>query len=258
MKSKDASQKLSPAERALCTVLVVEPDVDTSSRLRACLNELGFHMISQTPSYVAALEKFQGRRYTHIIFDARSSNYPIKEWLREVLDVCPNIVAIPTSANPTADDVFELLLMGAKGFLAKPFTLETFEACMEVSTKGEPIPEVIKQVKDRNEALLAMVMTSLDNFASVCRYLDRFESASAQLPEAKEAFRRASQMAQTFAKGGEKALLGAIENTFVERSQAPATRLGRLRKRLADARDKESDKRDDSAPSLATPHGAIR
>jgi hypothetical protein len=48
--------------------------------------------------------------------------------------------------------------------------------------------------------------------------------------------KRSSDLAHTFAKGGEEGLLEALEKFCIERSKGPATRLGRLRKRLSNSR----------------------
>jgi hypothetical protein len=50
------------------------------------------------------------------------------------------------------------------------------------------------------------------------------------------ALRRASDLAHTFAKGGEEGLIEALERFSIAKSHGPASRLGRLRKRLSSTR----------------------
>ena len=129
-----------------------------------------------------------------------------------------------------------LLLLGAKGYLVKPFTRDSLDLSVTLATKGEPIPDIVRQARDRNEALVAIMMSSLDRLATVHRQAKQFETALRERPRAQAAFRRASDLAQMFAKGGEDGLADALERFCVEKSKGPATRLGRLRKRLSSTR----------------------
>ena len=217
-------------------VLIVEPDLSERNMLRESMNELGFPVIAQATNHKSSLDKFEGRKFTHIIFDATKDNYPIQEWFSEIIDIDPNITAIPTSANPKTDDVFELLVLGARGYLVKPFTRETVHAAVSLASKGEPIPDIVKSAKDRNEALVAMMMSSLDRLATVQRQARQFQTAQRELAKAEACLRQASELAHIFAKDGEEGLLEALERFCVNKCRGPATRLGRLRKRLSKTR----------------------
>jgi two-component system chemotaxis response regulator CheY len=227
---------LSDSERSTSSILIVEPDPTDRNLLRTTLKGLGFTSIAESPNHLASLEKFEGRKFTHIIFDAKKGNYPVKEWFAQIMEIAPNITAIPTSPNPNVDDVFELLLLGAKGYLVKPFTRDTLDLSVVMATKGEPIPDCVRQARNRNEALVAIMMSSLDRLATVHRQARKFETAQREVPRAQAALRRASNLALTFAKGGEDGLIDALERFCVEKSRGPATRLGRLRKRLSTTR----------------------
>lgn len=233
---KERAVEMSPVERASQCILVVEPDAMDRNHLRTTLKALGFGTVADAPSHLAALEKFDGRKFTHLIFDAKKSNYPMKEWLTQVLEIAPGIIAIPASATPSVDDVFDLLVIGARGYLVKPFTFDSVEASVLMATKGEPIAEVVLQAKDRNEALVAIMLSSLDKLATTYRQSIQFETAARELPRAMSALRRASDLAHTFAKGGEEGLIEALERFSIAKSHGPASRLGRLRKRLSSTR----------------------
>jgi two-component system chemotaxis response regulator CheY len=236
MAKGQSSTDLSPAERALTNILVVEPDPSERNLMRTMLKALGYQAVADSPNHLASLDKFEGRKFSHLIFDAKKGNCPMKEWLTKVLEVAPGIIAIPASANPSVDDVFDLLLSGAKGYLVKPFTRETLDLSVTLATKGEPIPDIVRQARDRNEALVAVMMSSLDRLATVQRHSKQFDTAIRELPRAEAAFRRASDLALMFAKGGEDGLITALERFCVDKSRGPATRLGRLRKRLSSTR----------------------
>lgn len=226
----------SDLERASSSVLIVEPNPAERSLLRTTMKRLGFGGVSEAANHLTSLDKFEGRKFTHIIFDAKKDKYPVQEWFSEVIDIAPSIVAIPTSADPSVDDVFELLVLGAKGYLVKPFTRDTVEAAIALATKGDPIPDIIKTAKDRNEALVAIMMTSLDRLATVQRQAKQFQTAQRELAKAEAALRQASELAHIFAKGGDDGLVEALERFAVDKCRGPATRLGRLRKRLSTTR----------------------
>lgn len=236
MSTVEATMMMSDAERSTASILIVEPDGGERNLLRTTLKGLGFTTIAEAPNHMVALDKFEGRKFTHIIFDAKKGNYPVVEWFKQVIEIAPEIVAIPASANPGIDDVFEILLLGAKGYLVKPFNRETLDQSVMLATKGEPIPDVVRQARDRNEALVAIIMSSLDRLATVYRQSKQFETAARELPRAVAALRRSSDLALTFAKGGETGLIEALEKFAVDKSRGPATRLGRLRKRLSTTR----------------------
>ena len=234
---KEKTLKMSPKERASCTVLLVENDLGDVNHMRETLKSLGITSISDAPNHHIALEKLTSRQFTHIIFDAKkNSSYPMREWLTKVFEIDSSIIALPASNNPNIDDVFDLLVVGARGYLVKPFTFEGMDAAVIMATKGEPISDKVLGAKDRNEALVAMMMTSVDRLATVFRQAKQFETAKRALPHAMAALERAADLAHTFAKGGEEGLIAALENFCIKQSHGPATRLGRLRKRLSTTR----------------------
>jgi DNA-binding NarL/FixJ family response regulator len=166
---------------------------------------------------------------------------PAKEFLQKVLQSFPQMVCIPSSYEPNVDDVFDLLIIGAKGYLCKPFTADTLECAIISATKGEPMSPAVLNAKDRNEALVAIVMSSLDKAATVLRQAQQFETARREIPKSMAALQRSAELAKTFAKGGETALMEALEKFCIERSKGPATRLGRLRQRLKTGRGSEDE-----------------
>jgi DNA-binding NarL/FixJ family response regulator len=233
---KDNGMQMTSAERSAASVLIVETDAGERSNMRTALKNLDFGAIADAPNHLAALEKFNDRKFSHVIFDAKKTNYPMKEWLQKVFEICPGIIAIPTSSNPSIDDVFDLLVVGAKGYLVKPYTFESVDQAVMMATKGEPISDAVLNAKDRNEALVAIMMSSLDKFATIYRQSQQFETAKRELPRAMAMVKRSSDLAHTFAKGGADGLLEALEKFCLERSKGPASKLGRLRKRLNNTR----------------------
>lgn len=248
----DNAAVMSPAERAKASILIVESDSNERNNLRLAIKSLGYGSFSDAPNHAMALEKFSDRKITHVIFEAKKTNMPPKEFLTKVFECDPKIVAIPTSYEPQIDDVFDLMVIGARGYIVKPFTSDTLESAIQQATKGEPVSEAVLNAKDRNEALVALAMASLDKAATVLRQASQFETAKREIPRAIAMLRRSAELAKTFCKGGEDGLMEAIEKFCLERSKGPATKLGRLRQRLRTSRVKEGDEEQDAPPGETT------
>jgi DNA-binding NtrC family response regulator len=228
--------KMTAKERAKANVLIIEADAGERNNMKSALKMLGYGGLSDVSSHAAAFDKLEQRSFSHVLFDAKETNMPPKEFLKRLLEMEVSVVAIPCSSNPQIDDVFNMLIMGARGFLVKPFTTDTVENAIVMATKGEPISDLVLQAKDRNEALVAIMMSGLDKAATILRQSTQFDTAKREIPKVMSNFRNAAELAKTFAKGGDEGLLEAMERFCIERSKGPATRLGRLRKRLKTGR----------------------
>ncbi len=232
----DSNLVMTAMERSKASILIVEADPNDRNNMRTAIKALGYGGISDVPNHLSAIEKMAARRFTHIIFDAKKTNMPPREFLQKVLEADSQTIAIPSSRDPNVDDVFDLLILGARGYLCKPFTSDTVEAAILMATKGDPLSDAVLQAKDRNEALVAIMMSSLDKAATILRQATQFETAKREIPKALATLRRSAELAKTFAKGGDQGLMEAMEKFCIERSKGPATRLGRLRKRLKTTR----------------------
>ncbi len=232
---------LSVSERQASCVLCIEPDSLERNNFRSALKTLGYGGVSDCANHLSAFEKIEQRHFTHIIFSARDTNMPVKEFVSKILESKPEMICIPSSSQPNVDDVFDLLILGAKGYLCKPFTIDTLDDAIVNATKGEPISDAVLNARDRNSALVAIMMQTLDKAATTLRQAQQFETARREVPRNIMGFRRAADLAHTFAKDGHDGLLVALEEFCIERSKGPATRLGRLRKRLKTERKDDED-----------------
>lgn len=225
------SLSLTDYERKKISVLIVESEASSRSILRQALQHMGIPIVSDSQDHALALQKIKQRSFSHVIFEAKKTNMPSRDFLLSVLEYDDRIIAIPSSFEPTVDDVFGLLVVGARGYLVKPFTDASVEDAFIMATKGEPLSESILYAKDRNQALASLVMTALDRLATVTRQAEQFETAQRELPRARSSLGRAVAIAKTFCKGGDSYLFEALLEFCLERSSGPASRLGRVRKR---------------------------
>ncbi|MCI5065911.1 response regulator [bacterium] len=222
---------LSSKERQAITILIVEPEASLRQNLRQSLLGLGYGGVSDASDHAQALQKIEDRNFTHLIFDAKISKISPLEFITRALDLDPKMTALASSYEPTVDDVFDLLIAGAKGYLVKPLTAEALDETIVMSTKGEPISDAVLNAKNRNEALAALVLSALDNLATILRQSQHFQTAKREIPQKSIAFRRAIDLGRTFAKGGPMMLREALIELSLARGEGPATRLGRFRKR---------------------------
>ena len=230
--NRSSTPEMTATDRDECAILVVESESISRSHLRQTLITLGYSNVCDAPNHLAALKKLDERKVTHVIFEAKKTNMPPQEFLTKVLEGNSSIIALPTSHEPTVDDVFGLLTLGARGYLVKPFNSSSVEDSLGLATKGEPISEAILFAKDRNEALAALIASSLGNLAIILRQSQQFESAQREVPKKMRALKQAVEIGRLFSDGGDDALVEAIMEFCIERSSGPASRLGRIRKRL--------------------------
>jgi DNA-binding NarL/FixJ family response regulator len=253
-----AAPALTDAERKQANILLVEPQQSMRQGLRLALTALGFGAVTDAVDHQAALQKLDQRGVTHVIFDARKTSMPVKEFLSKALNLDPNLICIASSFEPTVDDVFDLLIGGAKGYVVKPFNSDSLDEAIIQASKGEPISEAILFAKNRNQALAAFIMTSLDKAALIARQATQFETARIDLPKRILGLRRASEVGRLFALGGESKLVEAIMEFCLERGEGPASRLGRIRQRIsgrkrpgvAEASEPISDEAPDAVPAV--------
>ncbi len=238
---KSKAPVLSATERRKAEILIVDSDPQIRQTMRQSLMGLGFGTLSDAPDHVVALEKIEDRHFTHIIFEAKSLRISAKEFLSRALELDPQMVTLPASYEPTVDDVFDLLIQGARGFIVKPFTAESLDIGLIMATKGEPISDAVLNARNRNEALAALILSSLDKLAVLMRQAGQFETAKRELPKRALGLRRSVDLGNTFAKGGPLMLRETLIDLCIERSNGPASRLGRFRKRI-DIKKKRGDR----------------
>lgn len=234
--------EMTQEERRKSVVLIVEPDDIDRDGLRSAFQTLGYKGISCVADHASGLKKHLDRHFTHVVFSAKDTNISAKEFLSRLLRFDKKIIAIPTSSQPSIDNVFRLLQMGARGFLAKPFTAQSVDDAVTLATKGDPICEELLHVKDCDEAFAAMMATRLDIMADTLRDAERYEIARKGIQAASLALRRSVELAKAFSEGGEDVLLNKLEEFCLKRSEQPATKLGRLRKKLQNKRRIEAQR----------------
>ena len=213
-------------------ILICEEKIEDRNNLKVALQELSYGRIGSALTLGQGLKRLENKNYTHVIFQARKSDITAADFLQSARAKCLNTIFIASSFEPTADNVFSLLIGGARGYLVYPFTTQSLDNVMVQATVGDEFPEELLMAKDRNEALVAITMSNLDIIANTMRQARTIDTLKKQKPQEMEKFRISSQMAKTFCEGGLEGFNSSLEKFSERRAAGPATKLGRLRKRL--------------------------
>lgn len=228
-------------DRQKFQVLVVASKAITSSQLRQSLKSLGFTQVSVVASHVAALERVKGRNFTHYLFEAKDTDMPSIEFVKQLLEMEKEAIMIAVSEEPRIDDVFGLLRAGARAFLVPPLTVDMIEQMIVLATEGPQLSEAVLHAPDRNAAFVAVILNNLYRLSVSMRQSREFKSAERDVKIYTYALRESVEMAQLFCEGGDNDLREKIIEGCINRAKDASTRLGRLRKKLKKERADEDE-----------------
>lgn len=239
-------------ERKNACILIVDGDTSVRHTMRQSLLSLGYNTIFDAPDPALALQKLEEADppFTHVIFESKNTRMPGRDFLISVLEVDKDIIVIPSAYDPTVDDVFDLLIVGARGYICKPFTTGGIDESIAIASKGEPLSDALSYARSRNEALASVILSSLNKLALIMKQAKKFKTARRELPSRQASFRRAVDLGMTFAKGGPPALRDTLIRLCLQRCESPAAKIGRVRTRTEDKkRALLKDPQPESAPS---------
>lgn len=219
-------------DRSHCRTLVVCPQGSTSGQLRQAMKSIGFTKITTASSHIQGIEKNKIRNFSHIIFDAKSSDMPAFDFVSQMLTLDENSIMIAISDQPRIDDVFGLLRIGARGFIIPPFTTDMLESVLMQATNGPALSDAVLAAPDRNAAFTSIILNNLYRLTVAMRQSKEFPTAAKDVKNYSAYLRESVDLALLFCEGGESNLREKIIEGCINRAQDAATRLGRLRKKL--------------------------
>lgn len=228
--------ELTAEDKEKLTILIVEPDEGDAEELQQIMRSSGYKSVRHVSDHAAAQRLLEDRSFSHVIFTARQTNIPVDAFVRRFLEDKPDAVLIPSSYEPSMDNVFDLLRAGCRGFLVMPPSSLDVDAALALATKGEALSKKILHAADRNQAFTALMSSTLDKVARAQRDAEKYEIARKELPMIIAHFQACVQLGKTFAEGGEDELQGKMLTYFERLSAGPASKIGRLRRRLQDRR----------------------
>lgn len=239
VKNEDAefSQELDAAK---CAVLVVDPDNVARAQVVRHLKELGFSYVSETDSHDTGLRRLQNKKFTHVIFSTVSSSIHYHDFLRTIVQNEPDVITLPMAPAPNPDQVYEAIMLGARGFIVVPCEKEALQRLFELSAREELALATELQNLDRNKVLASLMCSGLDDIAEALR--KSRGKVTKDIQGLTDHFRSQSKMARSFCQGGEETLLRVIEEHLIKQSFKIPTRLGKIRRKMAEKRKQKTEK----------------
>ncbi len=204
----------------------------TMTPLRSALKSIGFQTVVPLATLTEGLLAAKVPGTTHALFDVNIADLPGEQFVREALAANPNLIIVVITENPGADNVFDLLRAGARGFLLIPPTLAGVESVLISATSGPPLSQSILQAHDRNEAFVNLALNLLFRARAFRAEMQKTPSAGDMYLRTMNAIGAAMATARMFAEGGEEQLRQKVIDVLEAKSNAPKSRLGEVRKKL--------------------------
>lgn len=239
---KQGKLHLSASEKSNARILIVDADDRDRSALRSLLTQLSFERVTETADLFSAAKKLEERRFSHLLFMIPPDEESGREFLLHALHADPEMACISMSSAPDVDQLFGMLSDGVHGYLLKPFDKANLEETLALATHGERIPPELLRSDNRGQVLISCIAYELDKAAQTVKDSMQRGTPCKDLAQVTCALSHAVHRALACTKGGKAGFLEDLENYFIQRSSGPATRLGRLRKRLAALRSQSCGK----------------
>jgi len=111
-------------QRQLCQVLVVDDEPSLCQFLKGILLQLGFVRVDLANSGQIAYQKLESDTYGLVFLDINLPEINGLNLLEDIRHMSPNTKVVMCSGHSEPDNVIGSRLIGAKGFLEKPFSIE--------------------------------------------------------------------------------------------------------------------------------------
>lgn len=222
--------------RSKTSVLLVSDDSTLSGNLRQVLANLGFPSISSAANHILALDRLLQRKFDIILFQAKSSNMPSDQFVKQARKISPEAIFVSVTNDPRIDDIFSMLRHGARGFLCLPMSVEQVEQVLQDAATSAPLSQAILEARDRDKALAIMVLNNLYRLSETMRYSRQYPNGISDVGRLQSSFSESVNLARLFCKGGEEILREKICEECCLRAERPSTRLGKTRLKLKNMR----------------------
>ncbi len=217
-----------------CSILVIEPDNTLRNQIVQNLKEIGFTYVSETESHDTGLRRVEGKGFNYVLFSTISNNILYHDFLRTVVANNKDTITLPMARNPSPDQVYEAIMLGARGFVVVPCQKTALAQLFELSAREELALATELQDLDRNKVLVSLMSSGLDDLANALKKSRKKKTKELDILD--EHFKSSVKMARSFCQGGEQELLKVIEDHMIKQSLKIPSHLGNLRKKIAQKR----------------------
>lgn len=111
-------------QRQLCPVLVVDDEPSLCQFLKRILLQIGFARVDIANSGSLAYDKLEAGSYGLVFLDINLPEINGLNLLEDIKHISPKSVVVMCSGHSDPDNVIGSRLIGARGFLEKPFSVE--------------------------------------------------------------------------------------------------------------------------------------
>ncbi len=229
-------------------VLLQAFDEKSNNHIRMALGELGFLKVIRVSTHLDAIAKIKlsSLKFKTILFDAYKTDLEPLDFIHKVKEIDDKTNLIVLSDKMHIEDMFHLLKQGAVGFLVPPFTLDAIERSI---ISAERVASIDSDILRENNISEAVVEAVFNNFEMLGRLMS-LESGADNLKkviikERLELFRESVDVAKSVLSKDD--YVESIMNRCIESASKGSnklTRLGRLRKELAEQRLRKKELKD--------------
>lgn len=230
------SLELTEKDRAAVRILVCLEQGQDLDALLMMLKSSGFQKVRFVHTHSGAIKRVTEQPFTHLILQASRTDMHAGDCIASLRNVDTKIQCIPASYQPSVDDVFSLLMMGARSFLRLPASISEVESAIVWTLRGEEYPDELLYASNRNRALVGIAFSRLDKVIDALRFKDRFSKSMDEFVRESYKLQVAGEMMRVFLEGDEADLLKEIQEFAIEKAEGPATQLGKTRSRLREKR----------------------
>ncbi|MCB0334426.1 MAG: response regulator, partial [Bdellovibrionales bacterium] len=214
------------------SLLVVEPNPELQKMYIGFASELGYGSCELVPDHMIGLEILKERHdFSHLAFEVTTTKMPSREFLIKARKLDSHVAPIVSAANPSPGAISDLMSLGARALLPKPFNKNALEAAILSASQIEEGFEGISLPEDRACALTLLFSDLLDQVADSYRCAQKYDSAKDHFHDILLGFRGTAELRKIMAPDEEEMLLAGVLEHFTALAEGPATRLGRVRRR---------------------------
>lgn len=234
---QESPLNLSTAERRAASILVVGGGLEGVVKQLA---RLQFPRARHSLFHSAALRRLIDEEFSHVIYSTEETDLSANLFAERASRLKHRPILMAASYEPEPDNVCDMLLAGARAFIALPVENEMLDSVIGEATNGEPVQPAILRSPRRNEILLRTLLDNLDEIAWNIQAGKRYGMEAAPVGPLIEKLQLSASTLRLFCNGGSKGFVNTLVEICETLGPRGNARLTRLRKQLLGKRKKST------------------
>jgi hypothetical protein len=227
--------RLSTAERKDASFLVVGGGLEGVVKQ---LSRLKFSRARHSLFHSSALHRLIDEKFSHVIYSTEETDLSANLFTERACQLKHRPILMAASYEPEPDNVCDMLLAGARGFIALPSESEMLDRLIGEATNGQPVQPAILRSPRRNEILLRTLLDDLDEIAGNLRASKRYGIDAPSVGPLIEELHLSASTLRLFCDGGSDGFVRTLVDICETLAPRRNPRLTRLRKQLLNRREK--------------------